>query len=156
MERKLSRRRLLGAASAFAGGSALAGAAGNAIGATAAMPAAKAIESDSRIAQLIADYERKMAAFGRVRGIADRALFEAFPDPYTRPLWSEKLPPEIQQLYDASGPFYEAMNEAYDRAIAAPCRTLRDLITKLEWPDWDADPDDIIAEIRTLAAGGAA
>jgi hypothetical protein len=39
MERKLSRRRLLGAASAFAGGSALAGAAGAAVGATAAKAA---------------------------------------------------------------------------------------------------------------------
>ena len=165
MER-LTRRNILGAASAVAGGSALAAVAASA--STAALPMAAAVRavgpgSTGTLRELITEFEVHKEAFEIASHAADQALAAIYPDIEDRLFVRIKdgdhldLPPEVQRLNAERQRLYELMDAAYDRVAKAPCETMEDVIAKLEWSEMT--PEDIVEEIipaiRRLTGGAA-
>jgi hypothetical protein len=63
-------------------------------------------------------------------------------------------PPHVQQLYDEADRLYGPMNEAYNRIVETPCRTLGDAVARLELSQGEGEiPDDEVFDyLRNIAA----
>lgn len=112
------------------------------------------VPASSPVHKVIAEYQAAAKAHDKAMSAAERALFEAFPDPMKRPQEGDEHPAHIQRLYDEAERRYWIMNAAYDRVVGTPCTSLGDCISFLEWGgDGDVETviDAVLPCLRRLA-----
>jgi hypothetical protein len=141
MERKLSRRKILGAAGAFAGGSALA--ATTAV-AAAGLPAARAALVADPILALDAERRRLDQAHTQATNTADARRFSV-------PLAARKDDAQLAALDRVADDLSRAMVDAEDRMLAIPASTVAGLVAQLAVMREFAEAYDGIALVEPLA-----